>query len=183
MVQTYDEVFVPAGELKFGIRLKPLAQEYYLDKCSTLDRFANFSSNHTGDFAADLLIFAERVTADMLNAIDPITIDKRKIELFNILEKYSGNVDVRTIAENSFWSARQINRYINRLLGIPLKTYSNILKCYSSYKHIKIGDLTPSTGYYDQSHFIREIKKHTGTTPKVLSKNEADRYLQFNASQ
>jgi len=92
-------------------------------------------------------------------------------------------VDVRTIAENSFWSARQINRYINRLLGIPLKTYSNILKCYSSYKHIKIGDLTPSTGYYDQSHFIREIKKHTGTTPKVLSKNEADRYLQFNASQ
>lgn len=170
LAEAYD-LLMPANELKFGIRLRPLAKEYYLDRCETLDRFAAFTK---GGLAG----FASQVSADMLAVIGQV--DSRKQLLFDLLQQSDGNIDVAALASQCFWSARQINRYFNKQLGLSLKSYSNILKIYASYQQIKAGDLNPDTGYYDQSHFIREIKKHTGTTPKQLLKNEAQRYLQFN---
>lgn len=180
LAEAYDHVVMPAGELKFGIRLKPLGKEYYLDKCTTLGHFAGYTQNLSGDLSNDLQNFAQQVSSNMLNLVRRQNIDKRKLLLFDLLEKTSGNVEVAAIAQSVFWSSRQINRYLNRQLGMPLKTYSNILKCYTSYSDIKSGYLNPGLGFYDQSHFIREIKKHTGTTPKVLFKNEGHQYLQFN---
>jgi AraC-like DNA-binding protein len=165
------DLVMPANELKMGIRFKPLAKEYYLDKCTTLDRFAEFSKNGWEHFT-------EQVSADLRSMVSGI--DNRKQLLYDLLQKSAGNIEVASLAAQCFWSARQINRYLNRELGMSLKSYCNILKCYASYKEIKAGDLNPDTGYYDQSHFIREIRKHTGTTPKVLLKNEARRYLQLN---
>lgn len=170
LAEAYD-LLMPANELKFGIRLRPLAKEYYLDRCDTLDRFAAFTKE-------GLAGFASQVSADMRAVTGEV--DNRKQVLFDLLQQSDGNIDVATLASQCFWSARQINRYFNKQLGLSLKSYSNILKIYASYPQIKAGDLNPDTGYYDQSHFIREIKKHTGTTPKQLLKNKAQRYLQFN---
>ncbi|SFW27204.1 helix-turn-helix domain-containing protein [Chitinophaga sancti] len=172
--EAYD-ILMPAHELKIGIRLRPLAKEYYLDKCTTLDRFADFTKT------LSLQHFSELVSAD-IRAMSP-AIDNRKQLLFDLLQKHAGNIEVESLATQCFWSSRQINRYFNKQLGLSLKSYCNILKCYASYKEIKAGDLNPDTGFYDQSHFIREIKKHTGTTPKKLLKNEAQRYVQFNSPE
>jgi AraC-like DNA-binding protein len=38
----------------------------------------------------------------------------------------------------------------------------------------------PQEDYFDQAHFIKEIKKYTGTTPKELHKNENVRFLQLS---
>ncbi|WP_343690903.1 AraC family transcriptional regulator [Chitinophaga sp.] len=172
----YD-IVMPAGEWKMGIRLTPLGKEYYLDQCETLARFGVFANILHSDC---LQHFAALVSADIKNMVQVEMIDRRKLLLFEQLEKTAGDIDVGTLSSQSFWSARQINRYLNKILGIPLKSYSSILKCYAAYQKIKAGDLNPDLGFYDQSHFIREIRKYTGTTPKVLLKNEAQRYLQLN---
>ena len=39
-------------------------------------------------------------------------------------------------------------------------TLLNIQKCYDAYLQIRDGKFYPEKGYYDQAHFIREIKKH-----------------------
>jgi AraC-like DNA-binding protein len=184
----YD-IVMPGSELKIGIRLKPLGKEYYLDECETLERFARFAemleadmlSGFGGEKGVDQLArFAAQVMGDMEQVVKVGQIDRRKVLLFDQLEKTAGNIDVETLSAEAFWSSRQINRYLNKLLGMPFKSYSSILKCYAAYKVIKAGDLNPDLGFYDQSHFIREIRKYTGTTPKVLLKNEAQRYLQLN---
>ncbi|WP_374164062.1 DUF6597 domain-containing transcriptional factor [Arcticibacter sp. MXS-1] len=175
----YDMV-MPAGELKMGIRLTPLGKEYYLDRCPELNRFAEFSNTQTGNLLTDLQRFSELVTADMQNVIPANGIDRRKEAVFDRLQESSGNIDVEELSKQCGWSARQINRYFNKLLGMPLKAYSNILKCYAAYDEIKAGHLYPDLGYYDQSHFIREVRKHTDTNPKTLLKNKGQRYLQFN---
>jgi AraC-like DNA-binding protein len=172
----YD-IEMPGSELKIGIRLKPLGKEYYLDQCETLERFSAFAKIAGDD---RLQNFAAQVSADIRETVQVEQIDRRKRLLFDQLEQTAGNIDVETLSAQAFWSARQINRYLNKLLGIPFKSYSSILKCYAAYKEIKAGDLNPDLGFYDQSHFIREIKKYTGTTPRVLLKNEAQRYLQLN---
>jgi AraC-like DNA-binding protein len=60
-----------------------------------------------------------------------------------------------------------------------LKSFLNIVRCNSSYKDISKGNLFPSENYFDQAHFIKEIKRYTGTTPSKLFKNENVRFLQL----
>ena len=63
--------------------------------------------------------------------------------------------------------------------GISLKSYCNILRCYASFKHIKKGVLYPQQNYFDQSHFIKDLKKHTGNNPTELFENKNDQFLQL----
>ena len=107
-------------------------------------------------------------------------IDNRKFKLFKLLYENKGSLSVNTLAENVLWSSRQINRYFNQQYGFSLKTFSNIIKCNSSYSSIAKGQLFPLQEYYDQAHFIKEVKKYTGSTPKELHKNENDRFLQLS---
>lgn len=80
-----------------------------------------------------------------------------------------------------FWSSRQINRYFNQQFGISLKTYCNILRFGSSFKPISEGILFPEQNFTDQNHFIKEIKKYSGVTPKELSRNKDNRFMDIAA--
>ena len=108
-----------------------------------------------------------------------IKTDNRKIETFNLLFNSFGSLTVEELSNKVFWSSRQINRYFKNSFGLSLKTYANILRCSASYTDIRQGELSPSLNYYDQSHFIKEIKKYTGSNPKELHQNKNDRFLQF----
>lgn len=106
--------------------------------------------------------------------------DNRKQRLFQILNHTKGNKSIKDMAQDVFWSPRQINRYFKKTFGLPLKAYCNILRCSASYKDIKKGELYSNQNYFDRSHFNKEVKKHTNHTPKSLLKNENDRFLQIS---
>jgi len=74
-------------------------------------------------------------------------------------------------------SSRQINRYFNQQFGISLKAYCNILRFGASFKHISEGQLFPQESFTDQNHFIKQIKKYAGVTPKELSKNKDEQFI------
>ena len=86
---------------------------------------------------------------------------------------------VRDISQRINWGERQINQYFNNQFGLSLKAYCNILRFQASLAHINNGQLFPQLNYYDQSHFIKEIKRLSGASPKELFKNENNRFLQF----
>ncbi len=85
-------------------------------------------------------------------------------------------VSVSKISEEISWSNRQINRYFNTTLGISLKEFLDIIRFRKNFNNISEGKLYPESEYFDQSHFIKEIKKYSGVTPTELYKN--DRFLQ-----
>lgn len=107
-------------------------------------------------------------------------IDKRKVRLFQLLYQTKGGETVAYYTEQVHWSSRQMNRYFKKRFGLSLKAYCTILKCRASFKHIKKGQLAPEYNYFDQSHFIKDLKKYTGNRPKDLYKNENDRFLQLS---
>ena len=88
---------------------------------------------------------------------------------------------VKELSEKVYWSSRQINRYFNQQFGISLKAYCNILRFGSSFKHISEGKLFPEQNFTDQNHFIKEIKRYAGVTPKELSKNKDGRFINIAA--
>lgn len=106
--------------------------------------------------------------------------DPRKLLLFRELYTSNGSQSVSTLSEKASWTSRQINRYFQDRFGLPLKAYSGILRFRAAFNDIKQGKLFPDSSFADQAHFIRETKKLAGVIPKVLHRNENDRFIQFS---
>ncbi len=104
-------------------------------------------------------------------------IDERKRKLFALIYATNGSISVSEVAERICWESRQINRYFRRQFGLSLKAYCNILRFRSSLDHIAQGKLFPQEHFFDQTHFIKEVKKFSGVVPKELLKNENDRFI------
>ncbi|TMM53908.1 helix-turn-helix transcriptional regulator [Maribacter algarum] len=170
----------------FGIQFKLAAAEtIFQQSIAQLLNDEKLLKNVIWDF--NNLSFEETIsqTERLNNLISDIaeenySYDIRKQRLFQILNQTKGNQSIKDIAQDVFWSSRQINRYFKRTFGVPLKVYCNILRCSASYKDIKKGELYSNQNYFDRSHFNKEIKKHTNHTPKNLLKNENDRFLQIS---
>mgnify|MGYP001062831279 CR=1 FL=1 len=180
------EVVIPPNQQLFGIQFKLPAAEYLFGE--SIAPLLNSEKKLPDDFwNLNAIDFIEKLdTIDKLSSIisqeidNQNNIDDRKILLFRLLSQTKGNESVGYYADQVFWSSRQINRYFNKTFGLSLKSYCNILRCSAAFKDIKNGDLLSNQNYYDRSHFNKEIKKYTNHTPKNLSINENDRFLQIS---
>lgn len=167
----------------FAISFNPLAIEYifrqpiagFVDSGKELPNdFWGFTVKDLDDFEA----FCEKAS-QKIRSLLPEQTDARKLSLFDLIFATDGEIGIHELSEKIGWSERQINRYFNQQLGLSLKTYCTILRFQASLHHIKDGKLSPQLNFTDQSHFIKEIKKLSGVSPKELFKNQNDRFLQF----
>ena len=180
------EVAIPPNHQLFGIQFKLLAAEYIFGE--SIAPLLNTEKKLPNDFwNLKALDFSENLdTINKLSSIISHEVDKldkldnRKLNLFKLLSQTKGNGNVHYFADKVFWSSRQINRYFNKMFGLSLKSYCNILRCSAAFKDIKKGDLLSNQNYYDRSHFNKEIKKYTNHNPIDLSNNENDRFLQIS---
>jgi AraC-like DNA-binding protein len=76
-------------------------------------------------------------------------------------------------------SHRQLERKFKELLGLSMKQIQALIRVHSSRESIKSNAFSTLTevgyesNYYDQSHFIKEFKKMTDTTPKKYQKEKS----------
>lgn len=178
------DISIEANTQLFGIRFKLLAVDDLLKQhiaalCDSQQIMApDFWKLDECSFA-DLQNATLRLNAILLSQLGATTIDKRKLNLFNLLYQTKGNLTVSQYAQQVCWSSRQINRYFKNRFGVPLKSYCQILKSFASYRQIRKGQHYPEQNYFDQSHFIKDIKKYAGASPTALSENKNDRFLQL----
>jgi len=179
-----DQATLATKTIMFAISFKLLATEYIfrntvsnlLDNAKYLPSdFWNFNANDLKDFD----LFCKKAS-QKIQSLLPKEIDNRKRKLFDLIYSSKGASTVNELSEKVFWSSRQINRYFNQQFGISLKAYCNILRFRASFNHIKDGKLFPQQNFADQSHFIREVKKLAGVSPKELKRNQDDRFIQFS---
>lgn len=182
-----DQATLAAGSVLFAVSFKLLATEYILhntvsnilDNARLLpDTYWDF---HAGDLNA-FDAFCEKAERKILSLL-PDTIDSRKQKLFELLDASNGALGIAELSEQVAWSSRQINRYFKQQFGLSLKAYCNILRFRASFDHIKEGKLFPQQNFADQSHFIKEVKKLSGVSPKELKRNKNDRFIQFSTLQ
>jgi AraC-like DNA-binding protein len=169
----------------FAVRFKPLAIEI-LENIN-LKSLLNSSTYLGTDFIEidnltfdNFKEFCKHIENYLQNRIEKKQpINDLKIRLFNEIFKRE-IFSVQELSEKLFWTSRQINRYFNLTFGLSLKEYLNIIRCNQTYKDISNNRPVLQGNYFDQSHFIKEIKKFTGVTPTELKKNENDRFLQLS---
>ena len=179
------EVPIEPNTQIFGIRFKLLAVDYIFQQkiaslCDSEQKLPNDFWQINKISFEDLEKTTGIFNRIMLSLLEGQTgIDFKKQALFNLLYQTNGEMTIANYSQQVFWTSRQMNRYFNDRFGLSLKSYSNILKCFASFKHLKNGKLYPEQNYFDQSHFIKALKKHTGNSPTELFKNKNDRFLQL----
>lgn len=170
-------------ETFFAVSFNPLALEYILHQsiAEFVDSGKELPNNFWDFTVADLTDFEAfcQKASKKIKSLLPDQIDQRKQKLFQLIFATDGEMPIKELSGKVHWNERQINRYFNQHLGISLKTYCKILRFQASLFHIKEGKLSPQLNFTDQSHFIKEIKKLSGVSPKELFKNQNDRFLQF----
>ncbi|MEO8109374.1 MAG: AraC family transcriptional regulator, partial [Ginsengibacter sp.] len=178
-----SEYVIPAKSVSFAISFKLPAAEYILHTSlqDLLNQekylpagFWNIKLKKSFDFPG----FVEAVTS-LVKELIHNDIDNWKQKLFETVYNSEGLLTVQQISGEVHWTSRQINRYFNKWFGITLKAYCNILRYRASFKNLKEGKLFPEEHFADQAHFIKEIRKYSGVTPKELAKNENDRFIQL----
>ena len=82
-------------------------------------------------------------------------------------------------------SERTLERLIKEYVGMTPKVYSRIVRFQSSLDLLRQADfkslteLTYQSEYFDQSHFIREFKEFTGTSPRSFLFNTEEQLPNF----
>jgi len=165
-----SQVVIEKGTTIFTIGLKLLAVEYLLG--DSIKDVLNEGRNISNDFCqfeesnmSSLENFSNRATKK-IKSISTENIDSWKKKLFELIYASNGSMHVKELSQQ---------------FGISLKAYCNILRLGASFKHISEGKLFPEQNFTDQNHFIKEIKKYAGVTPKELSKNKDDRFIDITA--
>lgn len=175
---------INAGSRVYGICFYPLAAEYLfqIPLSKLIDGRANLEQGFwdiTEQDTEDFELFKDKIHAQLAQ-LDITNVDPRKLKIFSALQQSQGHISVTELAGLCNWSSRQINRYFNQWLGLSVKAYSSILRFRASFPMLKTGKLFPESNFADQSHFIKEIKKYSGHTPKQLYKNQDDRFIQLS---
>jgi len=71
------------------------------------------------------------------------------------------------LADELMITAKSLNRYFKRFVGTPPKTYFSIVRArtaLTAYVLNKDGFSSADYGYYDKSHFYKDVLKFTGQT-------------------
>lgn len=168
----------------FSISFKPLGVEYILNRsiADISNSIQDLSNNFWGFNAEDLNdfnVFCRKAT-QKIQSLLPREIDNRKQKLFELIYATNGAITVKELSKKAFWSRQQINRYFHQQFGLSVKAYCNIIRFRASFQHIKEGKLFPQQNFFDQSHFIKEVKKLSKVSPKELLKNQNERFIQFS---
>ncbi|HEX5025752.1 MAG TPA: helix-turn-helix domain-containing protein [Agriterribacter sp.] len=94
-----------------------------------------------------------------------------------LIEKDRGNFSLNRMAHNANMSFRNFERRFADEVGMPPKLYARITRFNSALEHKvvnpgkKWSDIVHEYGYFDQAHFIKEVKAFSSKAPDELFRN------------
>jgi AraC-like DNA-binding protein len=103
-----------------------------------------------------------------------------------IIESKNGNIAINELERNINLSERTIEHKFQNILGITPKQYAWIVRLNRAYNmllhtpDIDYHKIVYSLGYFDQSHFINDIKKFSNMTPLKLKEGDNEMLKHFD---
>lgn len=182
-------VFQPAGiKKKFGISAFEVC-----DNIIDLEEISGKKSLEIEDKLAEAKTIQEKI--NLLNAFFIALALKNNIKnellisaSINFILKNKGLISNSQLIKFTGYTERHIERLFLESIGISPKSFANIVKLHSFLQQIKtntkktnLTEIAYHAGYADQSHLIREFKKHTGMTPSLYTKKTYKLAINFVA--
>lgn len=100
-------------------------------------------------------------------------------EALRLIFERHGNIGVNELIETIGCSERKLERLFKRFVGLSPKFYARIIRLSYIFELMQEGDkswsdLVYDSGFYDQSHFIKNFKEFTGEDPSSYGFDESN---------
>lgn len=183
-VVVYNQHSTSKGEtMTFGVDFKPGGLYRFLDipmgefTNSSLElKTVSYSAFHQlAENIVNSMSIGEQIhiiEAFLLRHLDRINISQTPVlEALYTIKETSGGIRVNELADKLFISERSLRRLFHEQVGISPKTLCRITRLQSVMKHCSEGKQLDfliaayDSGYFDQSHFIKNFKEFCGYTP------------------
>lgn len=107
---------------------------------------------------------------------DNADIDTVRRILLYCAEHYRENIDIKSVAENTFVSRRYVTKIFSEKIGLPFRKHINMLRTAEAKKlmensSMRIIDVMYECGFCNQSSFNRIFFDETGMTPREYKKS------------
>jgi len=160
--------------LFMGVRFKPggLHFFYHLPLFEIVDRIIEFQDNHFLSIIDPDEKLPDRLDQFFLskqsknNLIQPVV---------DTVYHHKGLISVDTLTQKCNITTRSLERLVNLTIGTTPKEFINIVRFQQSLNMLKqkrvngqLKHIALKMGYYDQAHFIRDVKKHAGLNPSEI---------------
>ncbi len=106
------------------------------------------------------------------------TRDRLVEESLRVIHKNIGSITVQYLLEYLHISERQFERRFSQTVGIApqlyirMKRFNEAIQLITTGQFQRLTEVAHTLNYYDQSHFIRDIRAFSGITPKSLSQKK-----------
>lgn len=169
------------GEVAYlGVRLKPGAfyTLFHIESDKIMDHLIPFSQIEKDYNLYSLFIIQE--TEKQIEYIKNYLVkkiqnhpDTKFIQLVDQLYQNPKEQNVITLAQNLGYNQRHLVRIFKTQYGISPKVLLNIVRLHLCLtllldEKMELVAIATLCGFYDQSHFIKEIKRYTGISPLQL---------------
>lgn len=126
----------------------------------------------------------ERITLLCTILVDKLKLsparDKAIEKSLDIIHTEIASVKVKDILDRLHISERQFQKRFARVVGMPAQVYIRVkrvneaLRLMNSGRHTRLSDIAQALNFYDQSHFIREMKTFSWVTPKDITQKVSE---------
>jgi AraC-like DNA-binding protein len=103
-------------------------------------------------------------------------------ESLRLIHQNTASITVSYLLEQLSISERQFERRFSQTVGVSPQAYIRVkrfnlaIRLMKSGQFEKLTDVAHALNFYDQSHFIREIKAFSGLTPKSVSQDDVGQF-------
>ncbi len=177
-----------------GAHVKPFGLAHFTEKAiNTLPWLINTEEL----FGSTAKRFTQKVnsctdTEQMFSEVENVFLDcilSRKLPLITkaieLIEINYGHIEITELSRQLKVSDRTLRNHFHAYIGCSPKEYFRIVKLKQvayqlKYSENSLTDMAYDHQYFDQAHFIHEVKGITGQSPKQLRKEIPNfRFLQF----
>jgi AraC-like DNA-binding protein len=173
--------FEPLGSMNdLGIRLQPAASALLTrDLAALRDRVVDLAAVNAS-LSRSLIGAARRFIAgepqDLWKLLTPLAekhpVDPGIESAVARIESSGGAARIDALARAASWSVRTLQTRFLANVGLAPKEFARVLRLQATLRALDgdapLADLASSTGFADQAHATREIKRVTGLTPARL---------------
>lgn len=100
----------------------------------------------------------------------------------------NGNISITQVADDACLSLRQFERKCKERLGFSPKVYARLIRFSNAYRFFEKSEnpnwsqIALCSGYYDQTHFIKDFKEFAGFTPTMMEEELKRASFRFQKS-
>jgi AraC-like DNA-binding protein len=172
----------PFSTIQIAFKPHALYSVFHIDSSTLRDGFW-LPHEFGGDHLTKQLVLArsagERITILSEFLITQLAQSVRRDELVEAslasIHECIDTISVHELAERFNISQRQFEKRFSRVVGMPPKLYIRIkrvneaLHLISTGRYERLSDIAYALNYYDQSHFVHEIRAFSWVTPTSIA--------------